>query len=150
MNKLRTLIVDDEDLARRGLELRLERRDGIEVCGQARNGREALLAVRSQRPDVIFLDIQMPGMSGFEVLERIAGADMPAVIFVTAYDKFAIRAFEASALDYLLKPCVPLKSIVLTICSSLSTRSVWTRRSSVRAAGSASAWLPNIGTGCCD
>lgn len=104
MNKLRTLIVDDEDLARRGLELRLERRDGIEVCGQARNGREALLAVRSQRPDVIFLDIQMPGMSGFEVLERIAGADMPAVIFVTAYDKFAIRAFEASALDYLLKP----------------------------------------------
>lgn len=104
MTTLRTLIVDDEDLARRGLELRLSRRSDVEVCGTARNGREALEAVRSLRPDVILLDIQMPGMSGFDVLERLAGTNMPAVIFVTAYDRFAIRAFEASALDYLLKP----------------------------------------------
>lgn len=104
MTRLRTLIVDDEELARRGLQLRLDGRADVEICGLARNGREALEAVRSLRPDVILLDIQMPGMSGFEVLERLAGADMPAVVFVTAYDRFAIRAFEASALDYLLKP----------------------------------------------
>jgi two-component system LytT family response regulator len=104
MTRLRTLIVDDEELACRGLALRLAGYVDVEVCGTARNGREALEAVRSMRPDVIMLDIQMPGMSGFDVLERLAGPEMPAVIFVTAYDRFAIRAFEASALDYLLKP----------------------------------------------
>ncbi len=101
---LRALIVDDEELARRGLEIRLAEFDDVEICGQARNGREALIAVREQVPDLLFLDIQMPGMDGFEVLRQLLGSTMPEVIFVTAYDEFALRAFEANALDYLLKP----------------------------------------------
>ncbi len=98
------LIVDDEDLARRGLEIRLEAIGDIEVSGHARNGREALAAVAELEPDIVFLDIQMPGMDGFDVLKGIAGPDMPLVIFVTAYSEYAIRAFEENALDYLLKP----------------------------------------------
>ena len=101
---LRALIVDDEELARRGLEIRLADIAGLEVCGHARNGREALGAVAELKPDIVFLDIQMPGMDGFDVLTAIAGPDMPLVIFVTAYSEYAIRAFEANALDYLLKP----------------------------------------------
>ena len=101
---LRALIVDDEELARRGLELRLADIDGVEICGYARNGREALAAVREHSPDLMFLDIQMPGMNGFDVLRRLSGSNMPEIIFVTAYDEFALRAFEANALDYLLKP----------------------------------------------
>ncbi len=101
---LRALIVDDEELARRGLEIRLAHFADIEVCGQARNGREALAAVREHAPDLLFLDVQMPGMDGFEVLRRLSGSAMPEIIFVTAYDEFALKAFEANALDYLLKP----------------------------------------------
>ena len=101
---LRALIVDDEELARRGLEIRLRAISDIDVCGHARNGREALKAVAELEPDIMFLDIQMPGMDGFDVLREIAGPDMPLVIFVTAYSEYAIRAFEANALDYLLKP----------------------------------------------
>lgn len=101
---LKALIVDDEELARRGLEIRLEKFEGIAICGQSRNGREALEHVREQAPDLMFLDVQMPGMDGFEVLRRLSGNNMPAVIFVTAYDEFALKAFEANALDYLLKP----------------------------------------------
>ena len=101
---LRALIVDDEDLARRGLEIRLSEFDDIEICGQARNGREAIAAVRDQSPDLMFLDIQMPGMDGFEVLRHLSASCMPEIIFVTAYDEFALKAFEANALDYLLKP----------------------------------------------
>ncbi|MEO1576176.1 MAG: LytTR family DNA-binding domain-containing protein [Pseudomonadota bacterium] len=104
MTDLRALIVDDEELARRGLEIRLQAIDGIEVCGQSPNGRTALEDVARLKPDVVFLDIQMPGMDGFTVLRQLAGADMPVVIFVTAFDKYAIKAFEANALDYLLKP----------------------------------------------
>ena len=104
MDRLRALIVDDEQLARRGLEIRLEKIPGVEVCGQSRNGRESLDHIRRLRPDVVFLDIQMPGMDGFTVLRQLAGADMPIVIFVTAFDKYAIKAFQANALDYLLKP----------------------------------------------
>ena len=104
MDKLRALIVDDEQLARRGLEIRLCRIPDVEVCGESRNGRESLQDIRRLQPDVVFLDIQMPGMDGFTVLRNLAGADMPIVIFVTAFDKYAIKAFEANALDYLLKP----------------------------------------------
>lgn len=101
---LRTLIVDDEELARRGLEIRLADYADVEICAEARNGREALEAVRKQVPDLMFLDVQMPGMDGFEVLRRLSGSNMPVVVFVTAYDEFALRAFDANALDYLLKP----------------------------------------------
>lgn len=101
---LRALIVDDEELARRGLEIRLEEFDDIEICGQACNGREAIAAVRDQSPDLMFLDVQMPGMDGFEVLRRLSGSGMPEIVFVTAFDEFALQAFDANALDYLLKP----------------------------------------------
>jgi len=101
---LKALIVDDEELARRGLEIRLEKFPDVSICGHCRNGREALIAVREQSPDLMFLDIQMPGMDGFEVLRRLSGSEMPTIIFVTAYDEFALQAFDANALDYLLKP----------------------------------------------
>lgn len=101
---LKALIVDDEELARRGLEIRLKKFDDVEICGQSRNGREALEAVREHNPDLMFLDVQMPGMNGFDVLRSLSTSNMPAVIFVTAYDEFALKAFDANALDYLLKP----------------------------------------------
>ncbi len=101
---LKALIVDDEELARRGLEIRLEKFDDIDICAQSRNGREALDAVREHAPDLMFLDVQMPGMDGFDVLRNLSTSNMPAVIFVTAYDEFALKAFDANALDYLLKP----------------------------------------------
>jgi len=101
---IRTLLVDDEPLARRGLELRL--RDAADICivRQCANGREALAAVADEAPDLMFLDIQMPGMSGLELVAQIPQESMPMVVFVTAFDRFAIQAFEAHALDYLLKP----------------------------------------------
>lgn len=101
---INALIVDDEELARRGLEIRLGKFPDIAICGQSRNGREALIAVQEQSPDLIFLDVQMPGMDGFEVLRRMSSSTMPAIVFVTAYDEFALKAFDANALDYLLKP----------------------------------------------
>jgi two-component system LytT family response regulator len=102
--KLRTLLVDDEALSRRGLELRLQLAADIEIIGQCSNGREALSAIREQRPDLVFLDIQMPGLSGFDVLAELQPHELPMVVFVTAYDRFAVQAFEARAIDYVLKP----------------------------------------------
>lgn len=104
MRKIRALIVDDELLARRGLELRLAAFDDVHIVGQCRNGREALQAVQNDSPDLVFLDVQMPGLSGFDVLRRLSGSSMPAVVFVSAFDAYALRAFEANAVDYLLKP----------------------------------------------
>jgi two-component system LytT family response regulator len=102
--RIRTLIVDDEALSRRGLCIRLEKAGDFEVIAQAENGREALAAIREHHPDLVFLDIQMPGRSGFDVLKELPAAGMPLIVFVTAYDKYAIAAFEAQAIDYLLKP----------------------------------------------
>jgi len=102
--KIRTLIVDDEALARRGIELRLQQAGDFEIVAQCANGREALAAVHMHKPDAMFLDIQMPGMSGFEVLAEIPHESLPTLVFITAYDQYAIRAFEARAVDYLLKP----------------------------------------------
>jgi two-component system LytT family response regulator len=102
--QIRTLIVDDEALSRRGLEIRLRTAGDFDVIGQCANGREAIDAVRSHQPDLVFLDIQMPGLSGFDVLAQLPTDSLPMVVFVTAYDQFAIRAFEARAVDYLLKP----------------------------------------------
>jgi two-component system LytT family response regulator len=104
MDKIRTLLVDDELPARRRLVDLLESQDGFEVTGMARDGREAVDRIRDSRPDLMFLDIQMPNLDGFGVLQAVGQNLMPVTIFVTAYDSFAIRAFEAHALDYLLKP----------------------------------------------
>jgi two-component system, LytTR family, response regulator len=104
MEKIRALIVDDEPIAREGLRTLLSAETGIEVIGECRNGREAIKAIREQVPDLVFLDVQMPRLGGFEVIAEIGAAQMPAVVFVTAYDQYAIKAFEIDALDYLLKP----------------------------------------------
>lgn len=104
MNKLRTLIVDDEALARRGLRLRLQKHPRIEIVAECQNGREALAAVAEHQADLVFLDIQMPGMDGFEVVRRLQGDAMPMVVFVTAFDHYALEAFEVHAVDYVLKP----------------------------------------------
>ena len=101
---LKVLVVDDEPLAREGLRRMLEGDPQVEAVGEARNGREAIAAIRDQKPDVVLLDIQMPRMDGFAVVEAIGADRMPSVIFVTAYDQYAVRAFEISAVDYLLKP----------------------------------------------
>jgi two-component system LytT family response regulator len=101
---IRTLIVDDEPLARSNLSVLLRRDPAIEIICECGSGVEALARIRDQRPELVFLDIQMPECDGFDVLEML-GADLPPVIvFVTAYDQYALRAFEAGALDYLLKP----------------------------------------------
>lgn len=101
---LRTIVVDDESLARRGLKVRLSALDGVDVVAECRNGREALAAIGEHAPDLVFLDIQMPGMTGFDVIRALQSEDLPAILFVTAYDEFAIDAFEVNAVDYLLKP----------------------------------------------
>jgi two-component system LytT family response regulator len=104
MEKIRTLIVDDEPLAREGIRMLVERDAEIAVIGECANGQQAISAITEKMPDLLFLDIQMPEISGFEVLEAIGAQALPCVIFVTAYDKYALRAFEVHALDYLLKP----------------------------------------------
>ena len=101
---IRTLIVDDEPLARRGLELRLANEADIQIVRHCGNGEEAVRAVSELQPDLMFLDVQMPGLDGFSALRAIPASQLPLVVFVTAYDHYAIRAFEASAVDYLLKP----------------------------------------------
>ena len=98
------LIADDEPAARRGVRQLLAPFPGFTVAGECRDGAEVLTALETINPDVVFLDIQMPGVDGFEVIRRRTPERMPIVIFLTAYDQFAIRAFEAQALDYLLKP----------------------------------------------
>ena len=102
--KLRVLIVDDEELARRGLRLRLEQFGDVEIIGECVNGREAVRTIKEAEPDLVFLDIQMPGIDGFGVVRALLGGPAPLVVFVTAFDKYAIDAFEANALDYIVKP----------------------------------------------
>src|SRR5215470_3658528 len=104
MDKIRAIIADDEPLARRGIRQMLVRHDDIAVVAETRNGRETVRAVRDLQPELLFLDIQMPGLDGFEVIKTIGLKNIPAIIFVTAHDEFAVRAFDAHALDYLVKP----------------------------------------------
>lgn len=104
MEKIRTIIVDDEPLARRGLRTLVERRPGFTVEAVCADGRDAIARIAELEPDLVLLDIQMPEISGFDVLARLPRETLPVVVFVTAYDEFAIRAFEVRALDYLLKP----------------------------------------------
>ena len=102
--RLRVLVVDDEPLAREGLKLLLCRQSQVESVLEARNGREAIARIREQKPDLALLDVQMPRTDGFAVVNAIGAERMPPVIFVTAHDQYAIRAFEIAAIDYLLKP----------------------------------------------
>ena len=104
MTKIRTLVVDDETLARERVLSLLRQEIDIEVVGECSDGGQAVAAIQEQSPDLVFLDVQMPGCDGFEVLKHISPDRMPTVIFVTAYDEYALRAFEVHALDYLLKP----------------------------------------------
>jgi DNA-binding LytR/AlgR family response regulator len=101
---IRTLLVDDEPVARKVLREELEDFSDIEVIGEAENGEQALERIYGLAPDLVFLDLQMPGMDGFEVVRNVAGSDPPCIVIVTAFDQHAIRAFEAGAVDYLLKP----------------------------------------------
>jgi two-component system LytT family response regulator len=104
MTKIKVLVADDEPLARERLTGLLSQEPDIEVVGQARDGEEAITAIHDDTPDLVFLDVQMPQMNGFEVIEAVGTDKMPLVIFVTAYDQHALKAFQVRALDYLLKP----------------------------------------------
>ncbi len=101
---IRTILVDDESLAIQGLRLRLERFDDVEIIDTCSNGREAIRSIKTHKPDLVFLDIQMPGFDGFSVVQGLAEVEPPLIVFVTAYSDHAIRAFEAQAVDYLMKP----------------------------------------------
>jgi two-component system LytT family response regulator len=101
---IRTLIVDDEKLAVQGLQLRLEPFSDVEIIGTCSNGREAIRAIKTEKPDLVFLDIQMPGFDGFSVVKGVMEIEPPLFVFVTAYEEHAIRAFEANAVNYLMKP----------------------------------------------
>ncbi|PZN94475.1 MAG: DNA-binding response regulator [Alphaproteobacteria bacterium] len=101
---IRTIIVDDEPLAIQGLELRLQAFDDVEIIERCANGREAIRAIRTQKPDLVFLDIQMPGFDGFSVVAGLADIEPPLFVFVTAFGQHALKAFEAQAVDYLMKP----------------------------------------------
>jgi two-component system LytT family response regulator len=104
LHKIRALVVDDEPLARSNLTVLLRLDPEIELVGECGSGMEALVEIRNSKPDLVFLDVEMPECDGFDVLEMLGRDLPPAVVFVTAYDQYALRAFEAGALDYLLKP----------------------------------------------
>jgi two-component system, LytTR family, response regulator len=103
---MKALIIDDERLARAEVRRLLDDFDWVKLVGEAENAEQALALIQSQQPDLLFLDVQMPGKTGFELIEEIRG-EMPRIIFTTAYDEFALRAFEVNALDYLMKPITP-------------------------------------------
>ena len=101
---IRTILVDDESLATQGLQLRLEAHDDVEVVATASNGREAIRQIKTNKPDLVFLDIQMPGFDGFSVIQGLLEVEPPLFVFVTAFSDHAVKAFEAQAVDYLVKP----------------------------------------------
>ncbi len=101
---IRTILVDDEKLAIQGLQLRLEQFDDVEIIDTCSNGRSAIRKIKTAKPDLVFLDIQMPGFDGFSVVKGIMEIEPPLIVFVTAYEEHAIRAFEANAVNYLMKP----------------------------------------------
>ena len=104
---IRALVVDDEAVARRRVIRLLAERDDVELIGEANGGRAAAEAINTLHPDLVFLDVQMPDLGGFDVLRSIDAEKLPAIVFITAYDQYAVRAFEACAVDYLLKPYEP-------------------------------------------
>jgi two-component system LytT family response regulator len=132
---MKALIVDDERIARQELRRLLAEHPEIEIAGEARNGDEALKAIAQLAPDLVFLDIQMPGMTGFELLDRME--DVPQIIFTTAYDEYAVKAFEVNALDYLMKPIAPER-----LAGAL--RKVRTMTAAMKAARSATKQLERV------
>ena len=104
MTKIRTLVVDDEPMGRERVLSLLQQEEDVEVIGECSDGRQAIAAIQQHAPDLVFLDVQMPGSTGFGVIDAVGAGRMPEVIFVTAYDEYALKAFEYHALDYLLKP----------------------------------------------
>jgi len=128
-NRIRTVIVDDEELARRGLELRLQAYPDIDIVAQCANGREALETVAHEQPELLFLDVQMPGISGFQVVKKLPQDSLPLIVFVTAYDRYALDAFDTQALDYLLKPVddARLASTLERVRRELHTQSLLAR-----------------------
>lgn len=104
MSRIRTLVVDDEPMARQRIVGLLAQEKDIEVVGECVDGRQAVAAIHEQHPDLVFLDVQMPAIDGFGVIEQVGADEIPAVVFVTAYDQYALKAFEVHAIDYLLKP----------------------------------------------
>lgn len=107
MNSIRVLIVDDEPIARKGIRRLLDEAPDMEIVGECGDGAEAVRAIRKRSPDLVFLDVQMPELDGFGVLEKVGVEQAPEIIFVTAYDEYTLRAFDVHALDYLLKPVNP-------------------------------------------
>src|SRR3954451_22530683 len=101
---IRTVLVDDEPLATQGLQLRLQAHEDVDVVATAANGREAIRQIKTNKPDLVFLDIQMPGFDGFSVIQGLMDVEPPLFVFVTAYSDHALRAFDAQAVDYLMKP----------------------------------------------
>lgn len=123
--RLKALIADDEPLARERLRFLLSSLDDVEVAGECRNGREVIAALRESRFDVLFLDIQMPGKDGFDVIEQIGTVHMPVTVFVTAHNHYAVRAFQVQALDYLTKPVEPerLQATLLRVRERIASQS---------------------------
>jgi len=142
---IRTLVVDDAPLAREAVRARLALERDVEIVGEARDGPAAVEAIRRLLPDLVVLDVQMPGLDGFEVLERVAGETMPVVLFVTAYDRFAIRAFEVHAIDYLLKPFTAerMRQAVARVRHDLERDQAAAARESTAALLDARAAVPN-------
>lgn len=138
---MKALIVDDEELARFELRRLLRAHPKIEVIGEAKNGEEALILIGEHSPEVIFLDVQMPEMTGFDLLEKIERT-LPEVIFTTAYDQHAIRAFEVNALDYLLKPIAPER--LEAAINRLGTRRPATRPSQIFVRDGEHCWIVRI------
>jgi two-component system, LytTR family, response regulator len=124
--KIQTLIIDDEPHAREGIRIRLKEFKNIHIVGECSSGIEAVNSINALGPDLLFLDIQMPEMNGFEVIKKITVAPIPVIIFVTAFDKYAIKAFECHAVDYLLKPIKEerFKNALQTALSEISHRNL--------------------------
>lgn len=130
-DKIKVMLVDDEPLALRGLKLRLQQFPEIEIIAECANGREAVKQIKAHDPEVVFLDIQMPGLDGFGVVRALLGGPAPFIIFVTAYDKYAIDAFEANALDYIVKPVEEerLKDAIHRVREAIKSKAASSRES---------------------
>src|SRR6201996_9160853 len=122
--RLRALIADDEPLARERLRFLLSSEQDVEVAGECRNGREVIAALKESRFEVLFLDIQMPGKDGFDVIDQVGSAQMPVTVFVTAHNEYAVQAFAVEALDYLTKPVEPerLRATLVRVMEKISSK----------------------------